>query len=100
MQQEKVEKKKDTYREPSGKPIKQQKALSKHEQRKAKTRISEIEKEVGILEAQQAELSTVLENPPANSEEVWRLGEQYVALSKQVDLLMAEWANLEDKLED
>ncbi|MFW5713671.1 MAG: ABC-F family ATP-binding cassette domain-containing protein [Brevefilum sp.] len=74
------------------------KSLSSYQRRKLQTRQVEIEAKVERLEARQEELSTILENPPDNSGEVWQLGEEYVALQEEISQLMGEWSELEEKL--
>jgi ATP-binding cassette subfamily F protein 3 len=75
-----------------------EKSLSKYERRRMQARLSEIEGLIQDLEKEQAQISTILEAPPADPDEVLRLGEQYVALQKQVEELLVEWEHLEGKL--
>jgi ATP-binding cassette, subfamily F, member 3 len=89
---------------PAGRPTKigtgegQTKTLSKHERKMIQSRLAEIEKRIHALEKEQAYISSILENPPIDANEVPRLGEEYVALQKQVEALLAEWSTLEEKL--
>ena len=76
----------------------EKKALSKYEQKKTRNRLAAIEREVAALEADQALVSSALENPPEDPIQVQRLGEKYVDLQTQVDTLLAEWAKLEAQL--
>jgi ATP-binding cassette subfamily F protein 3 len=76
----------------------QNKPISKYEIKRIKKRQAEIEAQVGALEAQQAVISAELENPPPGSGEVWQLGERYMDLQTEIDALMGEWAQLEEKL--
>ena len=78
----------------------QQKGLTNFERRRLKERITEIETEVHEREKQQAALSAKLENPPKDSNKVWQLGAEYVALQEKIEQLMGEWAALEEKLSD
>lgn len=73
-------------------------SLSKYERRRAKARLKAIEGEIHNLEAQQARISGILENPPEDPDEVLRLGGEYVALQQQIEVLTAEWAGLEEQL--
>jgi ATP-binding cassette, subfamily F, member 3 len=73
--------------------------LSKYEQRKLKSRLKNIEEEIHRLEVQQKEISTELETPPEDQDEVLRLGTQYAEIQGQVEALMEEWAALEEKLQ-
>ena len=88
-----------------GEPTKRQaktetgkKTLSKYEQKKIRARLNEIEQEVAELEKQLALVSSVLENPPDDPGKVQKLGEKYVDLQKQSEMLLAEWAKLEEQL--
>jgi ATP-binding cassette subfamily F protein 3 len=74
------------------------KALSKYERKKAQTRLTEIEATLQKLEAQQTEISALLETPPEDADEVLRLGEDYMHLQQQMEDLMAEWGRLEGLL--
>ncbi|MFN2303719.1 MAG: ABC-F family ATP-binding cassette domain-containing protein [Anaerolineales bacterium] len=76
----------------------EKKQLTKYEQRKLRIRLLEIENEVHELEEHMQAVSTTLENPPENPEEVRQLGEKYVSLQNQVEMLLNEWEHLEGKL--
>jgi ATP-binding cassette subfamily F protein 3 len=75
-----------------------QNSLSKYHRRKMQNRVAAIEEEIQTLEAQQTVISAKLEAPPADSDEVLRLGEHYVALQNKVESLLHEWSDLTDKL--
>ena len=79
---------------------KKQKSLSKYERRQARARLSEIELEIQSLEGEQAKISTQLETPPEDAQEVLRLGDQYVTLQENVDTLTVEWDALQEKLSE
>jgi ATP-binding cassette subfamily F protein 3 len=93
-------------RKPADRPRKggtgggQTRTLSKHERKVIQSRLAEIEKRIQSLEKDQAHISSILENPPIDANEVPRLGEEYVALQKQVEALLAEWSALEEKIAD
>jgi len=74
------------------------KLLSKHERRKLQNRMGEIETQVADLEQKIDSLSAQLAEPPADQMKVLRLGEDYVKLQKQIDILLAEWGYLEELL--
>jgi len=77
-----------------------EKTLSKYERRKAANRLEEIEKQIQTLESKQKTISDELINPPADSNRVLKLGEDYVSLQGQVESLMEEWSELHEKLAD
>lgn len=76
-----------------------QKTLSKYHRRKIQLRVAAIEEEIQTLEAEQKAISAKLEVPPADSDEVLRLGAHYVALQKEIESLMQEWSDLTEQLE-
>ncbi|MBG0770823.1 MAG: ATP-binding cassette domain-containing protein, partial [Anaerolineaceae bacterium] len=73
-------------------------ALSKYERKKLQSRLSEIEAELQTLEKRQAEISAQLETPPDDSDVVLHLGEEYMTLQQKMDVLMAEWSQIEEHL--
>lgn len=75
------------------------KTISKHERRKVKVRLAKIENEVQSLETQLEVISADLEHPPEDSQEVLRLGDEYVTLQDHIETLMSEWSELQEKLE-
>ena len=74
------------------------KTVSKYERKQIKSRMTEIEREVQALEAQQAVVSRTLENPPADQDKVLKLGAQYVEQQEKMESLLAEWGRLEERL--
>ena len=77
---------------------KPKKTLSNYERRKINERLSEIEEEIQQLEPQQEAVGAKLESPPADPDEVLRLGEEYVEIQNQIENLMSEWSRLEEQL--
>jgi ATP-binding cassette subfamily F protein 3 len=59
-----------------------------------KFRLQEIESRIAELELQLAALSQQLEQPPAESELVHQLGEDYVEVQNEINALLAEWEQL------
>ncbi len=59
--------------------------------------MTEIEREVQDLEAQQAVISSTLENPPENQDKVLKLGAEYMDLQEKMENLLAEWGRLEER---
>ncbi|MEA3327951.1 MAG: ABC-F family ATP-binding cassette domain-containing protein [Chloroflexota bacterium] len=84
----------------SSKPLIHEKRLSSFERRQTSARMAEIENQIEVLESKQAHLSKILQEPPADSNEVRQIGKEFVALQEQMDALMGEWAALEEKLRD
>jgi ATP-binding cassette subfamily F protein 3 len=74
------------------------KPLSKFARKQIHARIAEIEAQLHALEHEQSRLAKSLETPPADPTEVHLLGEHYVNVQQQVDALLGEWAELEEKL--
>ena len=79
----------DSYRE-----ARSAKNREQAEQRRRQRRIEEIETRVADLELQMADISKQLENPPENSGEVQRLGDDYVEIQNEMHGLIAEWEQL------
>ncbi len=80
----------DSYRE-----ARSAKNREQAEQRRRQRRIEEIETRVADLELQMADISKQLENPPENSGEVQRLGDDYVEIQNEMHALIAEWEQLQ-----
>ncbi|MCJ7536225.1 MAG: ABC transporter C-terminal domain-containing protein, partial [Anaerolineales bacterium] len=59
-----------------------------------KFRLLEIENQIAGLETQLAALTLQLENPPAESDLVQELGEDYVQTQNELNALLAEWEQL------
>ena len=74
------------------------KPLSKFARKQIHARIAEIEAQLHALEHEQSRLAKSLETPPADPTEVHLLGEQYMNVQQQVDALLGEWAELDEKL--
>jgi ATP-binding cassette subfamily F protein 3 len=65
------------------------------EQRRRVARLQELENRIAALETQLAEIGFKLENPPADTVLVRKLGNQYAALQKEMDEHLAEWEALQ-----
>jgi ATP-binding cassette subfamily F protein 3 len=68
---------------------------SKKGESRRKYRLQEIESRIAELEAQLAALTMQLENPPADSQIVEELGEDYVQIQNEINALLAEWEGLQ-----
>ncbi|NOY99734.1 MAG: ABC-F family ATP-binding cassette domain-containing protein [Chloroflexi bacterium] len=64
-------------------------------ERRRLARLQEVENLVAALETRLAELARQLENPPADPDEVRRLGEEYAAVQAEMDERLGEWEALE-----
>ncbi|MBC8506689.1 MAG: ABC-F family ATP-binding cassette domain-containing protein [Anaerolineales bacterium] len=80
----------DSYRDARSAKNRQQAEL-----RRRQRRVEEIEKRVEELEMQMAEISHQLENPPEDSADVQRLGDDYVEIQNEMHALIAEWEQLQ-----
>jgi ATP-binding cassette subfamily F protein 3 len=69
-------------------------AMVSPEERRRRTRLKEVEAQIATLEEQLAVLSRKLENPPADPAKVQRLGQEYVKVQSELDLLIEEWEQL------
>ena len=75
-----------------------QKALSK-EQRKVKSRVNWLEKEIASHEARMAEIEKVLGNP-GPKDDIMDLTAEYLNLKRDMDAYTEEWATLSEQLEN
>ena len=69
-------------------------AMVSPEERRRRTRLKEVEAQIATLEEKLAILSRKLENPPADPAKVQRLGQEYVKVQSELDLLIEEWEQL------
>ncbi len=60
-------------------------------ERRRIARLQELENKIAALESELAEIGCRLENPPADTPLVRKLGNQYAALQKEMDGLLSEW---------
>ena len=75
-----------------------QKAVSK-EQRKVRSRVNWLEKEIASHEARMAEIEKVLGNP-GPSDDIMDLTAEYLNLKRDMDAYTEEWATLSEQLDD
>jgi ATP-binding cassette subfamily F protein 3 len=61
-----------------------------------KYRLKQIETQIAQLEEQQAALILQLEKPPADSQLVEELGEDFVQIQNEINALLAEWEQLHE----
>jgi ATP-binding cassette subfamily F protein 3 len=64
------------------------------EARRRETRLGEVESQIARLESQLAVLAQKLEVPPPDSDQVRRLGDEYVRLQDKLNSLLSEWETL------
>jgi ATP-binding cassette, subfamily F, member 3 len=67
---------------------------AKTEERRRQARLDEIETQVAELEERLATLAGQLEKPPSDPQEVQELGEDYVLIQDEINVLLAEWEQL------
>ncbi len=70
------------------------KDASAREQRRRVAQLQEVENSIADLESRLAGLAASLENPPADPQEVTRLGQDYARLQSEMDAQLAEWERL------
>jgi predicted nucleic acid-binding Zn-ribbon protein len=68
---------------------------AKDERRKV-AELQELENKISALEKQLAELGSQLEHPPAGTEQVTKLGNEYAALQREMDEKLGEWERIQD----
>jgi ATP-binding cassette subfamily F protein 3 len=61
------------------------------EARRKLAKLQELENAIAILERRLADLSSQLENPPADAGKVSRLGQEYARVQREMDEKMGEW---------
>lgn len=64
-------------------------------ERRRIARLQELENKIAALESELAKIGSRLENPPADTPLVRKLGNQYTALQKEMDGLLGEWESLQ-----
>ncbi|MCC6146436.1 MAG: ABC-F family ATP-binding cassette domain-containing protein [Anaerolineaceae bacterium] len=68
--------------------------LSKHEQRRRQQRQDALEQEISALESRLNAVTRQLENPPADSARVQKLGQEYMGLQSELEAHLQEWEAL------
>jgi ATP-binding cassette, subfamily F, member 3 len=62
--------------------------------------MQEVENKIAALEKQLGTLSLQLENPPVDSAEVTRLGQDYARVQQEMDIELTEWEKLQGREND
>ncbi len=65
------------------------------DERRRKVRLKEVEAMISSLEEQSADLSHRLETPPPDLEKVQKMGQDYVRIQQDLDILLKEWEALQ-----
>ncbi len=60
-------------------------------------RVQKLEGQIADLEGKLAAISSLLENPPGDPNQVQRLGSEYMHLQGEIESLIAEWSELHEK---
>ena len=68
------------------------------EQRRRAARLEEIEERVTVLETQLSNISGILAQPPSDQDEVVRLGDDYMEIQNELEALIREWEDLQQKI--
>ena len=68
------------------------------DERRRKAHLKDVEDAIASLEGELAALSRKLENPPADSAKVQKLGNEYVKVQAELDKLMKEWEDLHSEV--
>ncbi|MGB3701337.1 MAG: ABC-F family ATP-binding cassette domain-containing protein [Anaerolineales bacterium] len=93
LEKERLQAEDNLEKSPAGKKNSRKGPRVKGESRR-KFRLLEIENQIAGLETQLAALTLQLENPPAESDLVQELGEDYVQTQNELNALLAEWEQL------
>jgi ATP-binding cassette subfamily F protein 3 len=64
------------------------------EERRRRAQLQEVENAIAALEGRLAELGRALESPPADPDQVARLGKEYAQVQMQMDEKLVEWEKL------
>lgn len=75
-----------------------QRSGSTNKERQRKQRLIALEDEISAIEAQLADLSRRLENPPADAGKVYQMGQEYERLQQTLEARLEEWAQLSEEL--
>lgn len=73
------------------------KSPSSGQERRRKARIQDLENQIAALEGELALLERKLEKPPADPSKVYQLGKDYLRLQQELNVLMEEWAGLQEQ---
>ena len=68
--------------------------MSKNEQYRRRKAVEKLEHEIAELEKRLKQVSSELENPPADFSRVETLGQEYLALQAQLDQHYAAWEEM------
>ncbi|HEX9018050.1 MAG TPA: ABC-F family ATP-binding cassette domain-containing protein [Anaerolineaceae bacterium] len=69
-----------------------------NKERQRRQRLADLEAEIGEIEKQVAQVSRLLENPPADAGQVYKLGQDYERLQQALEERMEEWGQLSEEL--
>ena len=65
------------------------------EERRRVARLQQLENTIAALESELATLGAALENPPADTMAVTRLGQEYASVQKEMDEKLSEWERMQ-----
>lgn len=79
---------------------KQKPAVSKDQQRRLRQQMQKLEEEIDLLEQHLKALAVELENPPADTGKVLRLGQDYARVQAELEERLEEWTKLGEEITD
>ena len=81
--------------EASAKPRRRETSDSSKEELRRVARLQQLENTIAALETKLATLGAALENPPADTTAVTRLGQEYASVQKEMDEKLSEWESMQ-----
>ena len=77
------------------KPRRRQTSETTKDERRRLAQLQQLENTIAVLESELATLGAALENPPADTVAVTRLGQEYALVQKQMDEKLSEWERIQ-----
>jgi ATP-binding cassette subfamily F protein 3 len=78
------------------KPRRREASNSTKEERRRLAQLQQLENTIAALEVELATLGAALENPPADTTTVTRLGQEYASVQKVMDEKLSEWERMQE----
>ena len=77
------------------KPRRRETSDATREERRRVAQLQQLENTIAALESELASLGAALENPPADTTAVTRLGQEYASVQKEMDEKLSEWESMQ-----